>query len=287
VQQQIMKKLLLAASIAIAITGFSQKINNKLVFQKGQKLEMTIQINSTVSSALGESKVDATVVRIFDVIDASNAGATIEHKIKRVKMNFDSPMGKDAFDSENEQDMKSEGGKQIEKSLKDKYTMTLDPTGKITDVKKDDDNPNTAEKDAGANMIANALSQVAEGMKLPETGDKTDFKILPEREISKGESWTDSSENRKTVYTLADLTENDIIITFTEDATVNRKQEAGGMEIKVNSKEKTTGRLTLDRKTELLKEKSSTTDSEGTMEVMGQTAPLNTKTSKNWVVTSR
>ncbi len=52
------------------------------------------------------------------------------------------------------------------------------------------------------------------------------------------------------------------------------------MELKISSKDKTTGKIVLDKKTGLLKEKNSTTASEGTMEIMGQSVPMTTKITK-------
>ncbi|HVE60897.1 MAG TPA: hypothetical protein VNA26_03710, partial [Chitinophagaceae bacterium] len=90
-----MKQLFLVAAIAFSTTGFAQKINNKLTFQKGQKLEMTSKVNAVISMEMMgqamESKIDATITRLFDVEDASNNGATIEHKVKRIQMNFEAP----------------------------------------------------------------------------------------------------------------------------------------------------------------------------------------------------
>ena len=142
-----MKQFFLVAAVAISVTGFSQKINNKLLFQKGQKLEMVSKVNSVVSmEMMGQSmdtKIDATITRSFDVEDVANGAATIEHKMKRMQMSFESPMaGSQSFDSDKEADMKGDGGKAMEKALKNKYSMTVDAGGKITAVKSDDDNPN-------------------------------------------------------------------------------------------------------------------------------------------------
>jgi hypothetical protein len=108
--------------------------------------------------------------------------------------------------------------------------------------------------------------------------------ILPAKELAKGESWTDSSKNIKTIYTLADVTETDIIINYTEDASTSRTQEAMGHEITMTSKDKTTGKIILDKKSGLLKEKTATTNSEGNMEMAGQTMPMTTKTTKTVIV---
>lgn len=284
-----MKQLFLVAALAFATTGFAQKVNNKLTFQKGQKLEMTSKVNTLISMEMMgqamESKIDATVTRLFDVEDVTNNSATIEHKVRRIQMNFEAPMqGVQTFDSDNEKDMKGDGGKVMEKALKNKYSMTVDAGGKITAVKADDNNPNNTPKKEDADMMSTALAQFAAGFDLPKTGDTSEFMILPPKELAKGESWTDSSKNIKTVYTLADVTDADIIVNYTEEASTSRIQEAMGQEITMNSKDKTTGKIILDKKSGLLKEKTATTNSEGNMEMAGQSMPMNTKTTKTVTV---
>lgn len=288
-----MKHTLLLVAVACSLSASAQKVSNKLTFKKGQKLEMVSQVNSVISmDMMGQSidtKIDATITRLFDVADVAKGAATIEHKMKRMQMNFDVPMqGTQTFDTENETDMKGEGGKMAEKAMKNKYTMTLDPTGKITAVKADDDNPNKNDSAVvQADPMAGALSQIAAGMDLPKSGDLSEFKILPDYEVSKGQSWADSTKDSKTVYTLTDITNTDIIIDYTEDATTQRTQEAQGMEITMSSKDKTTGKIILDKNTGLLKERTTTTNSEGTMEMMGQSLPMNTKLTKKITVVSK
>lgn len=278
-----MKQFFLVAAMAISATGFSQKVSNKLSFQKGQKLEMITKVNTLVSMEMMgqamDTKVEATVTRIFDVADVAAGVATIEHKMKRMQMNIEAPMaGAQTFDSENEADMKGEGGKAMEKALKNKYTMSVDAVGKITAIKADDDNPNkNATGTQAADMLSGSMGQQASTV-LPKIGDASEFKVLPNREVGKGETWTDTTKGVKATYTIADITPTDVIINFTEEGKTERKQEANGMELKITTKDKTTGKITLDAKTGLLKEKTGVTDSEGTMEIMGQEVPMTTKT---------
>ncbi|MFN2458149.1 MAG: DUF6263 family protein [Chitinophagaceae bacterium] len=289
-----MKHLLLMAVAAISITSYSQKISNKLTFPKGQKLEMVTDVKSVMTQEMmGQSmefNINATVTRMFDVEDVTPAGAVIEHKVKRMQFNFDGMGQSQSFDSEKESDMKGDMGKTFEKSIKNKYTMTVDNSGKITAVKSDDDNPNKpATKEEEKDMMGNMMSQFAAGMEMPKTGDVTDLSILPNREIAKGESWTDSltkdkDEKGKITYTLTDITDNEILLNFTEEKTSERKQEAQGMEITMTSKDKTTGKVTLDKKTGLLKQSTATTDSQGTVEVMGQSMPMSNKMTKTVMV---
>ena len=277
-----MKKIFLTIMLLGAITAQSQKINNNLAFEKGKKLEMTITVSSNVTS-MGNTTIEAVIERSFDVEDLVNGNAVIEHKIKRIRFSMESMMGAESFDSENEDDRKGEIGKAMEKTLKNKYTMTLDATGKVIDIKKDDDNK-TAAKDLNEEMIANILSQVGEGLQTPEVGESSDFKILPDRELTKGEAWTDSTTDRKTTYTVEDITATDIIISFVEEKKVEKKQEMMGNVLTIVSVENSTGTITLDIKSGLLKEKSATTDSTGTIDVMGNTMPVISNTTKKWTV---
>jgi hypothetical protein len=278
-----MKKIFLLASMALAFSGFAQKVNNKLSFQKGQKLEMLTKVSTTVSQAMGDANVDASFTQIFDVNDVANGNASIEHKIKHINFNIESAMGQQSFDSDKEADMKSGPGKNLEKTLKSKYTVTLDQTGKVVSVKKDDDNPGSTDANQG-DMMTGMMSQFSGAFIAPKAGDRSEFMVLPGREISKGESWTDSTDGGMANYTISDINDNEIIIDYKVNGTNTRKQEAMGMEINITTTDKTTGRITLDRKTGLLKEKLSVTDSEGNMEAMGQSMPLTSKTTKTVTV---
>ena len=277
-----MKNIFLMTACLLTMNGFSQKINNQLSFEKGKKLEMTLTVNS-LSASMGNTTVDAVIERVFDIEDVINGNAVIEHKIKRIQFKMQSIMGAEDFDSEREQDRKGNMGKAFEKTLKSKYTMTIDAYGKILDVKKDDDNK--AENNAATNdMIANILAQSGAGIKEPVAGEGSDFMILPAGESGSGDSWTDSLENGIGHYTIEAITDSTIVIQLNEEIQVNQKQEMMGNEINIITVEKSTGTILLDRKTKLLKEKNVTSTAEGTISAMGHTMPINTKTTKKWVV---
>jgi hypothetical protein len=77
-----MKFVFLLTGLTLAFTGFSQKLSNQIQFEKGKKLEMVIQVNMVVTQAMGDSKVNMNLTRIFDVNDVVNNTAVMEHKIK-------------------------------------------------------------------------------------------------------------------------------------------------------------------------------------------------------------
>lgn len=288
-----MKQVLFVLLFTISITAFSQKVSKQLNFPKGQKLEMVTEVKSVMAQEMmGQSmefNINAVVTRMFDIEDVTPAGAVIEHKVKRMQFNFDGMGQSQSFDSEKEADMKGEMGKIVEKSIKNKYTMTVDQSGKITTVIADDDNPNQPAAKEDADMMGNMMSQFSSGMDIPKIGDVSDLSILPNREVGKGESWIDSltkdkDEKGKITYTLSDITDNELLIDFTEEKSLVKTQETQGMEITISTKDRTTGKIVLDKKSGLLKQSNSTTNSEGTVEVMGQSMPMTTKVSKTVTV---
>ncbi|MBD0284238.1 MAG: DUF6263 family protein [Bacteroidota bacterium] len=288
-----MKQLFFIAAIAVSVSGAAQKVTNKLTFPKGQKLEVSTQVNSVVSQeAMGQTfdmTMKANIVRLLDVEDATANSATIEHKVKRIQVDVDIPMmGSKTFDSEKEADLKGEGGKAFEKALKNKYKMTVDANGKVTAVKADDNNPDKAEKGSEEDMMSTMADQLGLGLSTPTVGEASEFAILPNREVSKGESWSDSTstndEKVKTTYTVSDITDGEIIVNFTATGNAKIKQENMGMEVTVNKTDNATGKIVLDRKTGLLKTRTETVETTGTTEVMGQSMPLKGKTTKTTVV---
>lgn len=280
-----MKKILLIASLALSVNSFAQNASGKLNFQKGQKLEMVTETKKTTTMELMgqsmESTVNSTITQVFDVADANADSATIEHKVKRLVFAAEGMGNSQSFDSEKEADRKSEMGKIMEKNLKHKYKMTVDAYGKVISVKADDANPGTKNAEADA-MAELASSQLGLSIGLPKSGDASIFKILPGKQISQGDTWTDSvssnGQKRKTVYKVAGITATDILLDYTESININTTQQIMGTDASIRSDDKVTGQITLDKTTGLLKQKTATIDSTATMEAQGMSIPSTGKT---------
>lgn len=288
-----MKKIFLPALLIFSMAGQAQKVSNTLAFQKGQKLEVVTTVKSN-SEMMGQTMdLNIVAIRLLDIEDVSNGNAVIESKMKRMQFHFDGMGKSESFDSEKESDRNSDMGKNFEKALKNKFTMTVDPTGKITAVKADDDNPNTVQDEAkGGDMVSGMMAGLMDGFSLPKAGDVTEFSILPGREVGKGERWTDTTsanpdEKRKASFTVAEVTASEVIIDYTEDIATRMTQENMGMEVTIDKKDKSTGRILLDRKTGLLKQRTVNTETSGTASVMGQEIPLDSKATKTIMVSSK
>ena len=288
-----MKKVFLSTLVVVSLAAQAQKVSNKLQFQKGQKLEMQTTVKSS-SQMMGQA-IDINVVsnRTLDVADVAKGNATIESKVKRLQVDFDGMGQKKSYDSDKEEDRNSDMGKEFEKGLKNTFTMTLDPYGKVMAVKAMDDNPNKASADTseGGDMMSGMMDGLMEGFDLPQTGDATEFAVLPAKEVSKGYTWTDTTSadkdtRRKATYTVSDINSHDILLDYTEQLDTKTSKENMGMQVDIDKHDKNTGKITLDRKTGLLKQKTVTTETTGSASVMGQEIPLDTKSTKTVVVTS-
>mgnify|MGYP003286390359 CR=1 FL=1 len=277
-----MKKVFLPLLLVASIAVQAQKVSNKIGFQKGQKLEVTTQVASVATQEMMGQTMDvnvaATLNHSYDVEDVTGGNAVIEHKVKRLQLSFDGMGQSQKFDSENEADMKGDMGKAAEKSIKNKYTMTVAPDGKVVSVKADDNNPNTP--GGGDDMMGQMLSQLSLGLDMPKAGDPTPFKILPAQEVAKGSTWTDSLTNGEkgfNKYTVTDVTANEVLLDLVGQSASVKKQEMQGMELTITMNTKNTGKVVLDKKTGIMKQRTTTSEGSGIVEVAGQSVPITNK----------
>jgi hypothetical protein len=279
IKQTDMKRLFLFSSLLFSAALFAQdKISVPLSFPAGAKLEVVTTVNGTSSSGMGETSFNTTVTRALDVERVSDSGAVIEHKIKRLLMNMESPMFSQKYDSENPQDQKSEIGKNL--------TYLIDPSGMISSVRvdeKENKKKTVGQADMFVDMM-NSMSGGVEGFGIPKAGEPTEFRILPKTPVGKGDTWTVEHNGRKTTYTVTDLTDSEILLSFVLENKSDRTQEMMGMTVDVKGTEKGTGTATLDRKTGILKQSTSNIDGTATVSAMGQAQEVSSKVTKTMVV---
>ena len=287
-----MKKFFLFAAVAMATTGFAQKVSSKLSFQKGQKFEVVTETKKTSSQeVMGQSmetSMTSTMSEIYDVQDATGNTAAIEHKVKRFMFTGEGMGQSQSFDSEKADDRKGEIGQLLDKKLlKNKYTLMLDASGKVTGIKADDDNPQ-GKKEEDDGMAAMMSQQLGLNLSMPKSGDKSFFQILPATEVGIGESWTDTSSfdgaKLSKTFKLASITDTEILVDFTADSKVEKTMQIMGTDASITATDKATGKITLDRKTGLLKLMTSTAKTEGNVDVQGMSIPITAETTTTTTV---
>lgn len=281
-----MKHVFVAAFVSLTMVASAQKVSNKLNFNKGQKLEVTTSGNSVITQeVMGQSmdiKMDFNIARALNVSDVANGNATIDHKIQSMKFSSEAMGQAQSFDSNKPEDLNSEMGKSLKKNLDKKYTMTLDNQGKVVSVKEDGNAAKKSEDDAAGGAMAQMFGRMSSGFEAPKAGDVSEFAILPGKEVSRGDSWTDSLNKVKGMkgaitYTVNTISDSEVLLDYVQNTTLETTQQMMGMEATINTKEKTIGTVTIDRKSGLLKQRTATSNSEGTVDVQGMSIPVSSK----------
>ena len=278
-----MKKLILPFFLFAAVGVSAQKVAGKLSFQNGQKLEVVTTLNTTTEMMMGESANNSVSTEVYEVKGVSDGGTTLERSMKRLKLNI-SLMGQEkSVDSDNPEDLKGMLGDPVKDILNTKDEFTIDANGKVVAVKAEE-----KKKKADNGMMGMFLQgmDVSGGV---AKGGSSFFKVLPDYEVGKGDSWKDSAAaggtSTLTTYTVKDITDAEVLLDFTSDGTIDTKQDMMGMSVSVKGTIKSNGTVVLDKATGLLKQREVSTITESAANLNGQ--EMATKTTSKAVITVR
>ena len=282
-----MKKTILFFCCLLYFTfSYAQTVSNKLKFNQGQDLQVVMTTKTTVAQeAMGQVidfNVDGTATHSYTVTNTTEDNSTLNHKMKRITFVFDGMGQKRNFDSDNPKDMSGQFGKPIKEVLGKSYNIIVDPAGKVMMAM-----PEKVESsnDDMLMIVGSMLRDILGTVQPPKKGEASFFKIFPDKDVNKGDSWTetrnDSSGRSTTIYTLSDITDSTLVVDFKGNSSTVTKAEIMGMETTTNLNNTTTGKIIVDKTTNIIKEKNSVTDSKGTTDAMGGSVPVTSKTTIN------
>ncbi|WP_121355919.1 DUF6263 family protein [Flavisolibacter nicotianae] len=275
-----MKKIVLAFAVVSTLPGFAQKAFNKLTFTKGQQLEVVTNINLSAESMMGPTTGTITIADLYSVNNATAQTTTLLKVPKQVKMNFNFGSQEIKLDSDNPKDLSSPFSQPVKEIMSQKPEFTIDASGKILSVKKND--TKTKAEGDGAGMMGMMLPGMDFASAVPQPGAPSFFQVLPNREVGIGDTWTDSlqAEGTKnvTVYKVKDISDKEIVLDFSGAGTTVTAREAMGMNVNVNAANRSTGSIVLDKATGIIKQKTTTNTTETTMNMGGREITSTIKT---------
>ena len=273
--------LLLTSGIILA-----QRSDGRLKFQQGQIFEITLQTKTTIAQqAMGQAidfNVDATGTHAYKVTNTTDDNHTLNHTVKQITFQFDGMGQKQSFDSDIPKDLNGQFGKPVKEMLEKKYDMIIDPYGKVLMTMPD--SFASSLNDSRMAIITSMMKDVVEIVQPPKKGKGSVFRVIPEKEggVGVGDSWTESgetvTEKFDVTYVITAITDTTITVDFTGSSTTVMKAEMMGNETTTTMKNKSTGKITLDKVTGIIREKTSTTDSNGNTETPFGTLPVMSKT---------
>ena len=262
---------------------FGQSASGKLQFEQGKNLNIQMELKSSVAQQPGgqaiDFTIDGTVSHSYKVTSVINDNATLQHKANKIAFSFDGMGQKRSFDSDIKKDMDGPFGETVKNILSKNFDMTIDPNGKVLTIGYERTEPVKA--DDRVAIVFNMLKDITEVVYPPKKGEASFFKILPDKSINKGETWTEAGQNESgkfsTEYTLTDITDSTILVNFKGTAFTTTKATMMGMETNTAMNSTSTGKIILDKRTGLIKEKTTIIESNGNTEAMGGTLPVTSK----------
>jgi hypothetical protein len=276
-----MNKLSLSvqALLFFSMTAFSQSAG-KIVLHKGQKFVEETSSNILVSQeAMGQSmkfSTDITATNMIEVKAVEDTGYSLTNTVTKMKLNA-SVMGQNLnYDSERS-DNDSTIARSMDKILNKPKDVKINTMGKLSDDVKDSVLP---DKISEENMMAGMLQGMIGNMDGKSLGLTMAFQTIPSK-VSVGYNWNDSvitNEGKSNLtYTIKELKGNDAVVSVKGTTQDSRKAEIQGMEFTNNSTGIINEELTVDIKSGIVKQRNSTIENTGTIDVMGQQIPMTTK----------
>src|SRR5688572_7492688 len=138
------------ASVAF-VTG--QTISPKIRFDKGQVMNISLEVKASVAQQAAGQAIDFTADAIalhrYKVINQMQDQSTLQHKTKKIAFNFDGMGQKRSFDSDNKQDLEGPFGEPVKNMLNSNFDMIVDGNGTVVMVKsekKEATNPDRSEE---------------------------------------------------------------------------------------------------------------------------------------------
>ena len=264
--------------------SFAQKVTGKLKFEQGQTFEITLQSKTTISQqAMGQAidfNVEGMGKHSYKVTNTTEDNTTLNHQVQHITFAFDGMGQKRKFDSKEDKDINGQYGKPIKDMLEKKYDIIIDPTGLVKMVMPE--KIVLSETDSRMAIITSMLKDVLDLVQPPKKGGPSFFKVMPDGEGGKGDSWTTSYEagggKVEAGYTIADINDSTIVVDFIEKSVTVTKAEMMGSETTTMMNNKSTGKIILDRVTGIMREKTINTESNGNTEASFGTLPVTSKT---------
>ena len=280
-----MKKIttLLSALLFFTIAGITQN-SGSVILNKGQKYlienKFTALSTQEMMGQSMESKAEVFTSNNIEVKDIKDNNYHLTNTFTKVTAVM-SAMGQDiTFDSDKKEDMNGEMGSSMKDIINQPKNVLVDKNGKIIYSKKDTTKLDTTSKESAGGMMSMMMEQLFGNPEETGFGLSEAFMIVPSN-AKQGFSWSDSSSKagikKSTTYTIKEIKGSEAIVTISGNLNADTKTEMQGMEISSKSSGKITGEEIVDLKTGLIKLRTTTLESSGNMEAMGQEIPMTTR----------
>jgi len=254
------------------------EIKSGLNLPKGQKYTVENKVSTKSMSQMSgqsmESTADITSVYAIEVKDVTDNNYNMTNFISSIKMNM-TAMGQNInFDSDKKEDMDGDIGRNLKNYINQPKAVVMDKSGNVIVSKQTD-----TSKASSMDQIEMMLKQMGD----PEQqGYGAKMAFLPiSKNFKQGTSWQDSTSGNgvttATNYTIKEIKGTTATISISGTEKRDTKMEMQGMEINTKTTGKFTGEEDVDINTGVILQNNTSSDTSGTISVMGQEIPTTVK----------
>ncbi|HUS00239.1 MAG TPA: DUF6263 family protein [Chitinophagaceae bacterium] len=269
-------------ALAFISTAFTQNIN----LAKGQKFSIdnktTAVTSQTFMGQAMESNAELTAKYSIEVKDIQENNYNLVNTFTKMKAKM-SAMGNEMnFDSDKKEDMAGEYAASFKDLINKPKDVVMDRSGKIVSIKKEETKSAGAQPDMMKMMVGQLLGDPEEN----GYGAKIAFVSTPSK-MTAGYSWADSLNKegvqRTTNYIVKEIKGNEAVVTILGNLTTDTKSQMQGMDIVTKSKGNLNGEEIIDITTGIIKERTTTLESTGTVSIQAQGIEIPTSTKIKFV----
>jgi hypothetical protein len=242
-------------------------------------------MTSSIDADLGmgmQMKNESSATNILHVIGSGDKNYTLSSTLIKLVISMDMMGEQKNYDSEKEADKDSEIGKTLSKKLNIPDTIPVEISTGIVQSKTTKTMPSPEKPENPMDPMMEAMGSSTD----ENVGVENAFFILPAGK-KPGDSWADSSmeKNMKTVktYIFKSLDKNIATINLAGSVTGTGQMEMQGMQVDISMNSITTGDIIVDTKTGLVSKRTVIGDINGTLNLMGQSMPVMSKTNSTYV----
>lgn len=253
-----------------------------IVLNNGQKITVTTTSNTDSDMGMGmQMKNISTATNLLQVIATNDTSYAISNTLTKMSISMDMMGQQTNYDSEKDADKDSDIGKSIATKLNHADTLSVNKMTGLTDIKSTIASPEKEEKNPMVDMMAAMGVSAGKDPSLEAA-----FFIIP-KDKKTGDSWSDSTteKNIRTLrqYTLQSINNDIATIVVKGSISGNGEAEVQGTTIAFTMNTKNTGEIIVNVKNSLVNKMSNNADVSMTMDMMGQSMPISSKTTQTIV----
>ena len=263
-----------------SVSTISKEVSKAaIVLNNGQKVIVTTSSNTDSDMGMGmQMKNNSHATNVLQVIAINDTSYAISNTLTKMSISMDMMGQETNYDSEKAADKDSEIGKGIATKLNHTDTLSVNKMTGLVNMKSTISSPEKEEK----NPMADIMGAMGAGAGKDPSLEAAFF-IIP-KDKKTGDSWSDSTteKNIKTLrqYTLKSINNDIATITVKGSISGNGEAEVQGTSIAFTMNTKNTGEILVNVKSSLVNKMSNDADITMTMDMMGQSMPISSKTTQ-------